>query len=198
MCRETPSKRPAKLRRESLLARVGRTWLAVAALLVFAVLGVLEWRSQVNQTNDGPVEVVKVKLRDLTGRYNSPPPSANSADANAAKPAMQVEEQPKSQTQNRPQRNPTASSATSTNAPPATSDANAGRALRPRKRTQRRQPELPYPAGQKTTAPVTNSSATATQAASGPKATLPRPTPPPETAKAETAPQPHRCDPTRD
>ncbi len=85
---ETEDSKPSRRR--------GLTWFAVAALLVFAVLGVLEWRSQVNQTNDGPVEVVKVKLRDMMSGHNSPPQSTGSADANVGKPAMQVEEQPKS------------------------------------------------------------------------------------------------------
>ena len=125
-CRWTPSKRPAKVTVGKRPRTSWRTWLAVAALVIFVALGLLEWRSQVNQTNEGPVEVVKVKLRDMMRRYSSPSPSANSADANAAKPAMQVEEQPKSQTQEPTSASPTAPSATSTNAPPATSDAAAG------------------------------------------------------------------------
>ena len=43
--------------------------------LVFVVLGVLEWRSQVNQTNNGPVEVIKMKIRNMW-RGSSPAPQA--------------------------------------------------------------------------------------------------------------------------
>jgi zinc ribbon protein/Sel1 repeat-containing protein len=167
-----------------------RTWLAVAALVIFVALGLLEWRSQVNQTNEGPVEVVKVKLRDMMRRYSSPSPSANSADANAAKPAMQVEEQLKSQTQEPTSASPTAASATSTNAPPATSDAAAGTSAATSQQDPTPPAGSPVPARQRITAAVTNSSPTETQAASGRKAALPGPTPPPETAKAETAPSP--------
>src|SRR5271167_647797 len=41
------------------------TWVAVAALLAFVALGVQEWRSQGNETNYGPVEVVKTKIRNM-------------------------------------------------------------------------------------------------------------------------------------
>src|SRR5271166_5368320 len=41
------------------------TWVAVAALLVFVALGVLEWRSQGNAANYGPVEVVKTKVQNM-------------------------------------------------------------------------------------------------------------------------------------
>ncbi len=43
-----------------------RIWLAAAVVVVFGSLGVLEWRAQVHQTNNGPVEVIKMKMRSLT------------------------------------------------------------------------------------------------------------------------------------
>ena len=164
-----------------------RTWLAVVALFVFVALGLLEWRAQVNQTNAGPVEVVKVKLRDLIGRYNSPPPSPNSADANAAKPAMQVEEQPKSQTQEQNPASLNAPSATSTNPPPAASDANAGTSAATSQQNTTPPAGTQMPAVQKTPAPVTSSADTGMPAASRQKAAQPTPTSPVETAKANTA-----------
>ncbi len=165
-----------------------RTWLAVAALLVFAALGVLEWRSQVNQTNTGPVEVVKVKLRELMGRYNSPPPSPNSTDANAAKPAMQVEEQPKSQTQEPSSSNLTTPAATSVTATPATADANAGAGAATSQPNTAPPAGTQLPAAQKTPAPVSSSAETGMPAASAQKVAPPKPTPSPETAKAGSAP----------
>jgi zinc-ribbon domain/Sel1 repeat len=167
-----------------------RTWLAVVALLVFVALGLLEWRAQVNQTNAGPVEVVKVKLRDLISRYNSPPPSPNSADANAAKPSIQVEEQPKSQTQEQNPANLNAPSATSTNPPPAASDANAGTSAATSQQNTTHAAGTQVTARQKTPAPVTSSADTGMPAASGQKPAQPRLTSPPETAKAETPPRP--------
>ena len=77
----------------------GWTWLAVAALLCFVLLAVLEWRAQGRAENNGPVEVVKTKLRSLWHSSGPAFQGSGSADTNAAKPTMQVEEQPKSQAQ---------------------------------------------------------------------------------------------------
>jgi hypothetical protein len=73
----------------------GWTWLAVAALLVVVSLGVLEWRAQGNQAGNRPVEGVKNKLRNAWRSYSPARPAAGAAGVDAAKPAMQVEEQPK-------------------------------------------------------------------------------------------------------
>ncbi len=75
-----------------------RLWLAAAVVLVFAALGVMEWRSQVNQTDSGPVQMIKMKIRNW--RHGAPPPArepsspAASTDTNS-KPEIQVQEQPK-------------------------------------------------------------------------------------------------------
>ena len=71
-----------------------RTWFALAAALVLVALGVLEWRSQVHQTNNGPVEVIRTKLHKLGQSAMSqvtgePAPTGN----DNAKPEMQVQEQ---------------------------------------------------------------------------------------------------------
>ena len=82
-----------------------RTWVAVAVIAVFAALGVIEWRSQVNQTDNGPVEVMKAKIRDWRHRPPSQPNQTApgvSTDSNT-KPDMQVVEQP------RPSANPSTS-----------------------------------------------------------------------------------------
>ena len=103
----------------------GLTWLAVAALVAFAAIGVLEWRSQVNHPNNGPVEVVKMRFQKMLSRYHPLPQTSDSADVNAAKPAMPAE-QPQSPPadQNLPA-NPNGSSATIAGSPPI-SDALAG------------------------------------------------------------------------
>ena len=164
------------------------TWAAVAAFLVFAALGLLEWRSQVNQTNDGPVEVVKTKFRGLMSRYSSPPQSADSADANAARPVMQAEEQPKSLAQDQAATaNPNAPGATSTNSAPAASDANAGTGAASPLQSTTLPAGNPLPAGQKTAAPVPSSSVNGTSAATGQKTSSPKPTPPASTAKVAIA-----------
>ncbi len=89
-----------------------RIWLATAAVLVFGFLGVLEWRAQLRQTNNGPIEVIKMKMRSLN--HGKPAENANTESASpatasdsASKPEIQVE--PPSQPQ---QQNSTGSSAT--------------------------------------------------------------------------------------
>ena len=81
-----------------------RAWLAIAVVLVLAVLGVMEWRSQVNQTDNGPVQVIRAKIRSLRQSAMSEiasesAPAGNSAAAanDNSKPEMQVQEQPKPQ-----------------------------------------------------------------------------------------------------
>ncbi|MGB7555060.1 MAG: hypothetical protein WBM04_11855 [Candidatus Korobacteraceae bacterium] len=97
-----------------------RIWLATAVVVAFGALGVLEWQAQVHQTNNGPVEIIRMKMRSLTrGR---PPesagteaaPSATPADS-SSKPEMQVEPSPQPQNQN-----PSANTTTTT---PATTGA---------------------------------------------------------------------------
>jgi len=47
------------------IVRIARIGLALIVVLVFGWLGVLEWQAQVRQTNDGPVEVIKMKMRGM-------------------------------------------------------------------------------------------------------------------------------------
>jgi hypothetical protein len=115
-----------------------RLLLAAAVVVVFGWLGVLEWRAQVGQASDGPVEVVKMKMRGMapTGPLEiikakmrglvhsvaaeiaSPAaaPSATSANS-ASKPEMKVEPPPKPQNQN--------SAADTATSPPAEDAATA-------------------------------------------------------------------------
>lgn len=41
-----------------------KAWSAAAMVLVFAALGLMQWRSQVDQTNNGPVEIIAAKVHD--------------------------------------------------------------------------------------------------------------------------------------
>ena len=95
--------------------RIARIALALVVVFVFGWLGVLEWQAQVRQTNDGPVEVIKMKMRDMAPNGSleiikakmrslahamvalnaSPEPASNSA----SKPEMKVES-PKPRSQN--------------------------------------------------------------------------------------------------
>jgi len=69
-----------------------RAWFAVAIVLLFAGLGYLEWRAQVQQTRNGPVEVIRTKLHDWRQTVSqmaepAPPPGT-------AQPEIQVQPQP--------------------------------------------------------------------------------------------------------
>ncbi|MGO9303745.1 MAG: hypothetical protein ACLP3R_08570 [Candidatus Korobacteraceae bacterium] len=92
--------KPRKLRKSHW-----RAWSAVAVILVFAGLGVMEWRAQVQQTNDGPVEIVKTRVRDWKQRLGSQsvsePAPASSGDA-SSKPDIQVQPQNQNGSANRP------------------------------------------------------------------------------------------------
>jgi hypothetical protein len=80
-----------------------RIWMATAAVLVFGVLGVLEWRAQVRQTNNGPIEVIRMKMRGLgnpsenAGNQSSSPGAASDS---TSKPVMQAEPPSEAQKQN--------------------------------------------------------------------------------------------------
>ncbi len=78
-----------------------RAWLAVVIVLIFGGLGWLEWRSQNYQIDNGPVEVIRAKVRSWrhgAEAQNQPPAEAPNANNNG-KPEIQVQEQPKAQTQ---------------------------------------------------------------------------------------------------
>ena len=45
--------------------RIARIGLALVVVVVFGWLGVLEWRAQVGHANNGPVEVIKMKMRGM-------------------------------------------------------------------------------------------------------------------------------------
>ncbi len=84
-----------------------RIVMAAAVILVFGFLGILEWRAQLRQTNSGPVEVIKMKMRKLTQGNpapNVPPESGTSLPVSdsASKPEVKVEPSPSPQNQNSP------------------------------------------------------------------------------------------------
>ena len=140
-----------------------RIWLATAVVLVFGFLGVLEWRAQVRQTNNGPVEVIKMKMRSLT--HSKPAENASTESASpatpadsASKPEMQVE--PSSQPQNQ---NPAANTATSAATKDVASVPNTNAATTPLASSatvtpaptgnQPRQPDRPLPRPRRMPAP---------------------------------------------
>src|ERR1019366_1362257 len=97
------------------IVRIARMGLALVVVLVFGWLGVMEWQAQVRQTNNGPLEIIKTKMRSMApngpleiikakmrslargmaAENASPEPASNSA----SKPEMKVES-PKPRSQN--------------------------------------------------------------------------------------------------
>ena len=92
-----------------------RLWLATAAVLVFAALGVMQLRSQRNHTRS-PVEAIKSEIEELiTGdREDADDQSATSAGSKMTTPSQAMETAVQSTTQN-----PTATADTNTIPPPS-------------------------------------------------------------------------------
>lgn len=75
-----------------------RAWFAVAVVLIFVGLGWLEWRAQVHQTDNGPVEVIRTKLRKISQSAMTEIAGDSGASGNnGSKPEIQVQEQPHAQ-----------------------------------------------------------------------------------------------------
>ena len=115
----------------------GRLWLAAAIIVIVGVLGAMEWRAQRTQSGNGPVEIIRTKLRDLRHQNSEASseaaPAAASNDSNA-KPEMQVQEQPKPETPDQTTAGTATSSASSTSAtsaPPSNAAATPAPAKTP-------------------------------------------------------------------
>ncbi len=90
--------KPRKLRKSHWVA-----WSAAAVVLIFAGLGWMQYRSQVDHTNNGPVEIVKAKVSEWRQRVltqsGSEPAPATSVATNPT-PHIQVQPQPENQSDN--------------------------------------------------------------------------------------------------
>jgi len=94
---EIPHKDAPAVPDENPSRGIWRVWLAAAVVAVFAVLGVMEWRSQVNGTNDGPIQVLRAKIRDLEhGGLSGGAPSQSASTSSANNGTTAPEEQTKS------------------------------------------------------------------------------------------------------
>jgi hypothetical protein len=181
----------AKPARKTENGRPGRgSWrilFASAVLLVFVVLAVLEWRSRVNQTNDGPVEIITMKIREIGHSNSQAPQPAGAADSSISKPTTQVEVTPTPQAQDQnAAASPSVPSSTSANSTPAALDAHAGaNAARPPQKTTAATANQPR-AGQEAAKPAPSSSAREAQTPTGQKTAQSRKTPLPNTPKAAT------------
>ncbi len=165
----------------------GRTWFAVTVLLAVAVLGALAWRSQLNQTNSGPVEVIKMKFRSMRHGNNQSTQSTGSADTNHSTPEVQIEDQPKPQDQN-PAVNLNGQGSASASNLPSASDASGGTnpANSPQNTTGAIANQVPT--GQESALPSQSSSLNGTQSATGQKLVQTKPTPSGNTLKTATTP----------
>ncbi len=86
-----------------------RAWTAAIVIVLFAGLGLLEWRAEKNQSSNGPIGIMKMQIERLKGKKGAvitPPPSEAATDTvqpGTAPPAgsgpqIQVAPQPKPQT----------------------------------------------------------------------------------------------------
>jgi hypothetical protein len=96
-----------------------RAWTAVIVICIFGVLGILEWRAEKSQSNNGPIGIMKMQIERLKGKKGAvvlPPPSSEAAteptqpgpaSPNTSGPQMQVAPQQKPQTNAQPAGTPT-------------------------------------------------------------------------------------------
>ena len=92
-----------------------RIWSALAVLLLFAWLGWLQYRSQVQQTNNGPVEIVRAKLHEWRQL------AMEQVDKNLTPPPIE-HPQPENQSQSQPPAPKQNAEAQGTTAQPPSSD----------------------------------------------------------------------------
>ncbi len=167
-----------------------RIGLVAAVLLVVGVLGVLEWRAQVHQTNNGPIEIVKMKMRDLA--RNKPaetttPAASSSVNADStAKPEMQVD--PASTAQNQAP-NPSATTASNATNGPTGPNASTGTGT-PANSANSVPSSGSTPAGQVAAGPPQNSAVKPAQAPVAPNPNTEKPS-----ARSDNASQSARSSP---
>ncbi len=171
-----------------------RMWLAAGVVVVFVALGLMEWQSQIHQTDNGPVQIIKTKVRSLTKSSQSQngvenAPAGSVADSSNSKPDMQVQEQAKPQAQNQAS-NPSANQP----APPASvsnRSGSAGGAVAPTAAAatamQPNKAPSAAPAVQKSAQPPVTASAVAGAKAQPPAQTAAANTKPPRAAQANDA-----------
>lgn len=81
-----------------------RGWVAVTVLLIFAVLGIVQWRAQALQSGTGPLQIIKAKI-DSWRRGSEKPAAADQSAATAlpaganGQPETQPTQQPSPQSQ---------------------------------------------------------------------------------------------------
>jgi len=112
-----------------------RGWTALILIAIFAILGLLEWRAEKNQSSNGPIGIMKMQIDRLKGSKGvvvTPPPSSQAAgeatsasSPNPSGPQMQIAPHPRPQTVNpqpaNPPEPPPANRGAASNQPPAAS-----------------------------------------------------------------------------
>jgi hypothetical protein len=152
-----------------------RLWFTAAVVLVFAALGVMEWRSQTTQSNDGPVEVIRTKIRNMRhgGSDNSASaqPAPNSVDNATAKPEIKIEQPAPAQA---PGTTPNGTGSAANSTAPAGNNSGAAAS------NTHQQPNSGAPVNQASTAqpvPPASSPDTTSSALATPNSPKPAPTP---------------------
>lgn len=158
------------------------TWLAVAVLIACAALGLLEWRSRVYHTNNGPIEVAKARFQSILTRYDLLSP------ADSAKPATSPDgeqKSPLSPDQNTAANpNPTTPTVENRPATPADTGAGVGATNSPQGGTTVGPPNS---SEQNHSSPTPGSLPNQSQPAAGQKPSEPKPTAPANPKVGSTA-----------
>jgi hypothetical protein len=180
-----------------------RGWLAVTILLIFAALGVVQWRAQAAQFGTGPLQMIKAKI-DYWRHATAKPATTDQAASTTAPPGASSQPQTEAAQQPAPQVPPpqeTASAAGITAAPANTSSSQPGGSPAPAA------PASAAPAKPTASAPaqspptVANSASSSPAPAEKPSAAPPGPasgeagstsSKPPVTTADNTAPKPAR------
>ena len=85
---DTPVKSAGLYEAEESRSSRWRMWLAAGVVVIFGILGLLEWRSRANQTDHEPIQVITTKIRDLW--------HGKSADSNVSPAAPAIGSTPSS------------------------------------------------------------------------------------------------------
>ncbi len=167
-----------------------RGWVAVAILLIFVVLGIIQWRAQAGQSGTGPLQIIKAKLHS----WRQGPEKPTGADQTAASTSPAVAN-PQPETQSAQQTTPQAPAPSTATTVPLTTPSAASTTTAQTKglpsTTTHSSPALPKP----TTSANSQSPPTISNSASAIPAEKPAAAPP-ISASGEAAPPSSQPAPT--
>ena len=134
-----------------------RVWAAVAIILLFAVLGIVQWRAQATQSGTGPLQIIKAKLDSW--RHGSSKPADTEQGATST-PSTTANSQPEIQAAQQPAPQVPAPAANTPAATPSvtnTTTSKPGSSSSPSTQSSTVAPKPPAAANSQSPPTVTNS-----------------------------------------